>query len=72
MAETRAKGLWRWVSKRFRVRGICSYFLIKWGIKRRPGIRRNAGKVMRLKIPNTTTKARMAVAKEFDLCCDNC
>ena len=31
-------------------------------------MRRNAGKVMRLKIPNTTTKARMAVGKGADRC----
>ena len=35
---------------------------MKWGIKRRPGIRRKAGKVIRLNIPKTTINARRAEA----------
>lgn len=57
-----------WLAVVFEGEGVM-YFLTKWGIKRRPGIRRNAGKVIRLKIPKIITDARIAEAKELDLCC---
>lgn len=46
-----------------------AYFLKKWGIRRRPGMRRNAGNVILLKIPNTTTDASIAVANREERCC---
>jgi hypothetical protein len=49
-----------------------SYFLMKWGINRSAGIIKNAGKVIRLKIPKTTTKARIADANAEDRCCKDC
>ena len=45
-----------------------SYFLIKWGINRRPGMSRNAGNVIRLNMPKTTTNARIDEAKNEDRC----
>jgi len=49
-----------------------TYFLMKWGINRSAGIIKNAGKVIRLKIPKTTTKARIADANADDRCCKDC
>ena len=49
-----------------------TYFLMKWGINRIAGIIKNAGKVIRLKIPKTTTKARIADANADDRCCKDC
>jgi hypothetical protein len=43
-------------------------FLKKSGIRRRPGISKNAGKVILLKTPNTTTPARMADENSEDRC----
>jgi hypothetical protein len=58
--EIREKGLL--LSAMFWETKLGSYFLMKWGINRRPGIRRKAGKVIRLNIPKTTINARRAEA----------
>jgi hypothetical protein len=60
---------WNLVSNGFEDVWEFSYFLIKWGIIRSPGIIRKAGKVIRLKIPKTTTNARIAEAKAEERCC---
>lgn len=70
IAARRANGLKkRWFSSSFRKCLGISYFLVKWGIIRSPGIIKKAGKVIRLKIPKTTTNARIAEAKAEDRCC---
>jgi len=43
-----------------------TYCLMKCGINRRPGIIRNAGNVIRLKMPKTTTSAKIAEVKAED------
>jgi hypothetical protein len=68
--ETSEKGLFENVRRYSTPGGRKSYFLRKWGIKRRPGMRRKAGKVMRLNMPKTTTKERIAHAKIEDRCCN--
>jgi hypothetical protein len=47
----------------------CSYFLMKWGISRSPGMKIQAGKVIRLNIPKTTTNAKSAEAMMEDCWC---
>lgn len=45
-----------------------TYLLRKWGIKRRPGMKRNAGNVMRLKMPKTTKPPKSPDANMEDRC----
>ena len=46
-----------------------AYLLMRWGIKRTPGKTRNAGKVMRLKIPKTAIMPKMVLARREERCC---
>lgn len=62
-AATSAKGLYD-DQRGFKTRHGFAYFLTKWGINRSPGMIKKAGKVIRLNIPKTTTKARTADAKD--------
>ena len=64
-------GLWL-VSDRHALRvGVTggAYLLMRWGIKRTPGKTRNAGKVMRLKIPKTAIMPKMVLARREERCC---
>ena len=48
---------------------MVTYFLMRWGIRRRPGIIKNAGNVMRLNTPKTTTSASMEEVKTEERFC---
>lgn len=54
---------------KFRWLDRATYLLSSWGIKRKPGNTRNAGKVMRLKIPKTEMMPRMVHARREERCC---
>jgi len=46
-----------------------SYLLIKWGIKRSPGISKKAGNVILLKTPKTAMMPSKVEAKREEDCC---
>lgn len=52
-----------WLSVKVRRREGLTYLRLKWGSKVVAGRSRNAGKVMRLKMPTTTMKPRMDEAR---------